>query len=118
MAAAEGAPAPAASTASGPPPVAPVGNVGNFELGGQSAGMPAGIMQYAGMTWVKKQHKWGPGDTPESVAGLINEAHANGLKILLSIPGQLFPSSIDFQAYTDFLGGVAALGSGCHRSLE
>ncbi|MEZ4515585.1 MAG: SH3 domain-containing protein [Chloroflexota bacterium] len=105
-----GATAPAASTASGAPPVAPVGNVGNFELGGQAAGMPAGIMQYAGMSWVKKQHKWGPGDSPESVAGLINEAHASGLKILLSIPGQLSPSSIDFQAYTDFLGGVAALG--------
>jgi hypothetical protein len=112
------APAPPAAAGGGttPPPAAapvipaPVGNVGNFELGGQAAGMPAGTMQYAGMKWVKKQHKWGPGDTPESVAGLINEAHANGLKILLSIPGQLFPSSIDFEAYTNFLGGVAALG--------
>lgn len=107
--------APAPPAASNPPtskPIipAPIGNVGNFELGGQAAGMPAGTMQYAGMTWVKKQHKWGPGDTPDSVAGLISEAHANGLKILLSIPGQLNPSSIDFQAYTDFLGGVAALG--------
>ena len=93
-----------------PPSVAPVGSVGTFELGGQSAGMPSGTMQYAGMKWVKKQHKWGPGDTPESVAGLINEAHASGMKILLSIPGQLYPSSIDFEAYTNFLGGVAALG--------
>jgi hypothetical protein len=93
-----------------PPPVASVGNVGNFELGGQSAGMPAGTMQYAGMTWVKKQHKWGPGDSPEAVAGMINEAHAAGMKILLSIPGQLYPSSIDFESYTNFLGGVAALG--------
>ena len=93
-----------------PPPVASVGNVGNFELGGQAAGMPAGTMQYAGMKWVKKQHKWGPGDSPESVAGMINEAHASGMKILLSIPGQLYPSSIDFEAYTNFLGGVAALG--------
>ena len=64
----------------------------------------------AGMTWVKKQHKWNPGDPPEAVAGLINEAHASGMKILLSIPGQLYPSSIDFEAYTTFLGGVAALG--------
>jgi hypothetical protein len=109
-AAAAGAPAPAPSTAGGPPPVAPVGNVGNFELGGQAAGMPAGIMQYAGMTWVKKQHKWNPGDSPEAVAGMINEAHANGLKILLSIPGPLYPTSIDFQGYAAFLGGVAALG--------
>jgi hypothetical protein len=114
------APPPSASGSSGsgaagapvvvPPPVAAVGNVGNFELGGQAAGMPAGTMQYAGMKWVKKQHKWSPGDSPDVVAGLINEAHAAGMKILLSIPGQLFPSSIDFEAYTNFLGGVAALG--------
>ena len=100
----------AAAPVVAPPPVAAVGNVGNFELGGQAAGMPAGTMQYAGMAWVKKQHKWNPGDSPEAVAGLINEAHAAGMKILLSIPGQLFPSSIDFEAYTNFLGGVAALG--------
>jgi hypothetical protein len=93
-----------------PPPVAAVGNVGNFELGGQAAGMPAGTMQYAGMKWVKKQHKWSPGDSPDVVAGMINEAHAAGMKILLSIPGQLYPDSIDFEAYTNFLGGVAALG--------
>lgn len=114
------APPPAAAGAPGsgaaaapvvvPPSVAPVGNVGGFELGGQAAGMPAGQMQYAGMTWVKKQHKWNPGDSPSAVAGLINDAHAAGMKILLSIPGQLHPSSIDYQAYTDFLGGVAALG--------
>lgn len=107
---AAGAPAPAPSVSGGAPPVAPIGNVGTFELGGQAAGMPVGIMQYAGMNWVKKQHKWSPGDTPESVAGLINEAHANGMKILLSIPGQLYPSSIAFEEYTNFLGGVAALG--------
>ena len=100
----------AAAPVVAPPSVAPVGNVGNFELGGQAAGMPVGNMQYAGMTWVKKQHKWNPGDPPEAVAGLINEAHASGMKILLSIPGQLYPSSIDFEAYTTFLGGVAALG--------
>src|SRR5690606_24529331 len=55
----------AAAPVVAPPPVASVGNVGNFELGGQAAGMPTGTMQYAGMTWVKKQHKWGPGDSPD-----------------------------------------------------
>ena len=111
-AASGGAPASGAAAAPvvAPPPVASVGNVGNFELGGQAAGMPAGTMQYAGMKWVKKQHKWNPGDPPEAVAGMIAEAHAAGMKILLSIPGQLYPSSIDFQSYTNFLGGVAALG--------
>lgn len=109
---ASGTPASGAAAAPpvAPPPVAAVGNVGTFELGGQAAGMPAGTMQYAGMKWVKKQHKWNPGDSPSAVAGLINDAHANGMKILLSIPGQLYPSSIDYEAYTNFLGGVAALG--------
>lgn len=92
-----------------PPPPAPVGNVGTFELGGQAAGLPAGTMQYAGMTWLKRQHKWSPSDSPEAVAGLISQGHAAGFKVLLSIPGQLNPSSIDFNAYANFLGGVARL---------
>jgi hypothetical protein len=63
------------------------------------------------MNWIKFQHKWGPGDDPSAVAGRIQQAHANGFKVLLSIPGQTtYPSSIDFASYVDFLGGVAALG--------
>lgn len=101
-------PAPAA-----PPPVAaaPVVNTG-FELGGQSHtfGNPQ-LMDYAGMNWVKFQHKWGPGDDPSAVQGRIDQAHANGFKVLLSMPGATtYPSSIDFQEYVNFLGGVAALG--------
>ncbi|MDX1412793.1 MAG: SH3 domain-containing protein [Candidatus Promineifilaceae bacterium] len=102
------APAPAAP----PPPVAvaPVTNAG-FELGGQSHsfGNPQ-LMSYAGMNWVKFQHKWGPGDDPSAVAGRIQQAHGNGFKVLLSIPGSPYPSSIDFNSYVQFLGGVAALG--------
>jgi hypothetical protein len=68
-------------------------------------------MSYAGMTWVKFQHKWSPGDTADAVAGRIQQAQANGFKVLLSIPGaNAYPSTIDFNAYIDFLGGVAALG--------
>jgi hypothetical protein len=103
------APAPAAA----PPPVAvaPITNAG-FELGGQSHsfGNPQ-LMSYAGMNWIKFQHKWGPGDDPSAVAGRIQQAHANGFKVLLSIPGQnTYPDSIDFNAYVEFLRGVAALG--------
>ena len=101
-----------ASAPAPPPPVAaaPVTNAG-FELGGQSHsfGNPQ-LMSYAGMNWVKFQHKWGPGDDPNAVAGPINQAHGNGFKVLLSIPGTPYPSSIDFQEYVNFLGGVAALG--------
>jgi Glycosyl hydrolases family 18 len=102
-----------ASAAAPPPPVAaaPVSNPG-FELGGQSHsfGNPQ-LMSYAGMNWVKFQHKWGPGDDPSAVAGRIQQAHANGFKVLLSIPGQnTYPDSIDFNGYVEFLRGVAALG--------
>ncbi len=103
--------APAPAPAAPPPPVAaPVTNAG-FELGGQSHsfGNPQ-LMGYAGMNWIKFQHKWGAGDDPSAVAGRIQQAHANGFKVLLSIPGAVYPSSIDFASYVNFLGGVAALG--------
>ena len=101
------------TVAAAPPPVAaaPITNTG-FELGGQSHsfGNPQ-LMSYAGMNWIKFQHKWGPGDDPGAVAGRIQQAHANGFKVLLSIPGQTtYPTSIDFNAYVEFLRGVAALG--------
>ena len=103
----------AAAPAAPPPPVAaaPVANAG-FELGGQSHTFAnPTLMNYAGMNWIKFQHKWGPGDDPSAVAGRIQQAHANGFKVLLSMPGATtYPSSIDFNGYIDFLGGVAALG--------
>lgn len=93
-----------------PPPPPPAAAGGSFELGGQTNGSPrSAVMSSAGMTWVKRQHKWGPGNTGNDVAGLVQDAHANGFKVLLSIPGQLHPSSIDYGAYVTFLGQVAAL---------
>ncbi|MDT8305064.1 MAG: LysM peptidoglycan-binding domain-containing protein [Anaerolineae bacterium] len=105
------------STGSTPPPSGsppPPITTGSFELGGQATGLgQAERMRYAGMNWVKYQHKWSPGDDPSAVAGRISDAHNNGFKVLLSIPGaNLYPQpgSIDFNAYASFLGGVAALG--------
>ena len=96
-----------------PPPVSapPVTNAG-FELGGQTHTFAnPTLMASAGMNWVKFQHKWGSGDSPDAVAGRIQQAHANGFKVLLSIPGaNTNPDSIDFNSYVNFLGGVAALG--------
>lgn len=91
----------------GPP--APVAGNTNFELGGQAFGAPYGQMQYAGMTWIKRQHKWSPGNTGQEVAGMITEAHNAGLKILLSMPGAQHTQSIDFNAYVEFLRNVASL---------
>lgn len=100
-----------------PPPPAPPpspGPSGSFGLGGQTTGMGhVDSMRQAGMTWVKRQYKWTPGDEPGVVSGMIQEAHNNGFKILLSIPGSAHhpaPGSIDFSAYVDFIRGVAGLG--------
>lgn len=106
------------STAPPPsPPAAPVAAPsygGSFEIGGQTQSFAnRQLMQDIGMNWVKFQHKWSPGDSPDAVAGRIADAHNSGFKVLLSIPGaQTYPppGGIDFNAYVDFLAGVAALG--------
>ncbi len=101
-----GAPAP------GPAPAPPPSTGGGFALGGQSTGMHnANLMRSAGMTWVKFQQKWTPGMDPSVVAGKINEAHAAGFRVLISAPGPLYPSSIDYNSYVQFLKGVAILGA-------
>jgi hypothetical protein len=92
----------------------PIG--GGFELGGHvdSFARPD-LMRYAGMTWVKRQVRWSPGQDPSSVAGLIQQAHAYGFKILLGIVGHPqemgAPNPGYFDAFAQFLGGVAALGA-------
>jgi spore germination protein YaaH len=105
-------PAPAPSSGPPPPVSAPPVAVGGFELGGQTHTFSNPVlMASAGMTWVKFQHKWGEGSNPNDLAGRINNAHAAGFKVLLSIPGaNTYPESINFEAYVQFLAGVAALG--------
>ena len=99
------------TTAPAPVNAPPVAN-GSFELGGQTHGFAnPSLMSYAGMNWVKFQHKWGESDNAADLAGRINQAHANGFKVLLSIPGSSsYPSSINFGGYAAFVGQVAALG--------
>ncbi|MGB1249433.1 MAG: hypothetical protein ACPG8W_02300 [Candidatus Promineifilaceae bacterium] len=94
-----------------PPAPPPAALGGGFELGGQThhLGNPA-LMRDIGMTWVKFQHKWGEGDSGTSVADRIKQAHGNGLKVLLSMPGaSTYPSSINAAAYVEFLRSVASL---------
>lgn len=96
-----------------PAPVAAGGSDGGgFELGGQVPGYIGhpDYMHAAGMSWVKFQQKWSPGMDPSAVAGMIAAGHANGFKVLLSIAGPAYPSSIDYASYVSFLGGVAAYG--------
>ena len=116
-------PAPAAAPIAAPPaapaapPAAPVAAPtygGGFELGGQTQSFAnRQLMKDIGMNWVKFQHKWSPGDSPDAVAGRIADAHNSGFKVLLSIPGANTypePGGINFDAYVEFLRGVAALG--------
>ncbi len=104
------------SVAQAPPaaPVAPPSYGGGFEIGGQTQSFAnRQLMKDIGMNWVKFQHKWSPGDSPDAVAGRIADAHNSGFKVLLSIPGATTyppPGGIDFDAYVQFLRGVAALG--------
>lgn len=94
-----------------PAPVSGQIAAGQFEYGGQTQTFShPDLMHGAGMSWVKFQHKWNPGDGPAgAVGGKIGDAHGKGFKILLSIPGPSSPSSIDYAAYVNFVAGVAAL---------
>ncbi|MBP8973959.1 MAG: SH3 domain-containing protein [Anaerolineae bacterium] len=104
-----------AATAPGAVPAPVAGGVGltSFGYGGHvdSFARPD-LMHDAGMTWVKRQIRYVRG-TPGSVAaGAIDQAHANGFKVLLGIVG----SASDviqpgyFEDYARFVGEVAALG--------
>jgi hypothetical protein len=72
-------------------------------------------MKYAGMVWVKRQVRWGPGANTNDAAGFITDAHAKGFKILLSVLGDAeslrggAPSA--YADYAAFVGNVAALGA-------
>jgi hypothetical protein len=71
------------------------------------------LMRGAGMTWVKRQWRYGVGQDPSAVAGWINDAHARGFRILLGIVGdrsQLYSGGY-FDQYANFVGGVAGLGA-------
>lgn len=107
--------APAASNL--PAPAAGSAAVGGFELGGHVLELNSNtvsLMNRSGMTWVKKQLEYNLGDDPSKAQGLINQAKANGFKILLGIKGKKEQMG-NFESYigsfADFLGGVAALGA-------
>ncbi len=90
-------------------------NLGVFSYGAhvQSFSRPD-LMHYAGMTWVKVQVRYGRGQSPGSVAGLINNAHALGFRILLGVvgsPGDVLGGEAYFNEYASFVGGAAALGA-------
>ncbi|MCA0453357.1 MAG: hypothetical protein LCI00_05230 [Chloroflexi bacterium] len=117
----EAAPAPVAGATIDPnlpPPVAGSAAIGGFELGGQVLDMSLntfGLMNRAGMKWVKQQVHYAPGENGSKVAGQVNVAHSNGFKILLSIKGEKADLGANFDGYlagyAGFLGQAAAAGA-------
>lgn len=106
--------------ANNPPPVqlGPGSIAGGFEYGGHvtssQSDVAAGAMRRAGMTWMKVQIRYAPGNDPGGIAGVINEARGRGFKILLGVvgnPDDLAAGGGDYiQQYANYLGGVAGLG--------
>lgn len=118
--AAPGGGQPAASTAPDAPvniqPVTSTAAVRGFNLGGHVRGLSeptVNAMRQAGMTWVKKQVRFRPGDDPNGWAGEINNAHALGFRILLGVVGS--PQEVlnpgYFDQYAAYVAGLAAVGA-------
>jgi len=106
-------PTPVPLPAGMPPPVVQAGAVGNFELGGQVNHqiVHPELMRQAGMRWVKYQLAWTPEMPPSEAGALIRQGRQMGFKVLLSITGRdKYPTSIDTNAYINFLRGVAYYG--------
>jgi hypothetical protein len=86
---------------------------GNFELGGHILELNAGTLgrvREAGMTWVKRQVR--PGDG--GAAGFIQNAKANGLKVLISVvgtPGDIQRGDAFFAEYAQYVGSLAGAGA-------
>ncbi len=99
-----------------PEAIVNVAPVSGFNLGGHINGFgqaTLNALQRAGMSWVKKQFRYTAGQNPQDAAGVINEAHAYGYRILLGVVGA--PSEVlnpgYFDQYAGFVAGLAALGA-------
>lgn len=91
--------------------------VRGFAYGGHVANLgdgTANAMYVAGMTWVKYQIRYINGADPGGWAGLINNAHARGFRVLLGVVGQN-PSDVNLPGYNErygaYMAGLAALGA-------
>lgn len=99
-----------------PPPVAGSGATGSFELGGHVSALgPNAIaaMNRSGMRWVKYQLPVSAG--VQQGINRINNAQANGFKILLGVVGDINAIATDPQGYAQtyaaFVAELAAAGA-------
>ena len=112
-----GAPPPPADTGTAPTGPAPpsTANTGGFELGGQALSFAhPGHMQNARMTWVKRQVKW-HGESAGNFQHLIDSAHGNGFRVLLSVIGDKNQIAGNpggyYQSFANFLAELARSGA-------
>lgn len=84
--------------------------ISGFNFGGQTHDLNhPGLMQQTGMTWVKFQLKWRPDSQPEEITARLTQAKALGFNVLVSVTGDAYPTEIDYEAFTEFMSGLAAL---------
>ncbi|MCA9899382.1 MAG: LysM peptidoglycan-binding domain-containing protein [Anaerolineales bacterium] len=99
---------------SGSVPTSPPPTSGGFALGAQTLNLHnRDHLEEAGMTWVKYQYKWPSEDTLANLKEIIDSAHNEGFKILVTVTGDKpYPTtdSINFMAYIEFMREVAKLG--------
>lgn len=106
--------------ANNPPPVqlGPGSIAGGFEYGGHVTSTESEIataaMKRAGMTWMKIQIRYAPGNNAGGIANIVNAARARGFKVLLGVvgdPDDLAAGGGNYiQEFANYLGGVASLG--------
>jgi len=108
-------PAPGVVNPNLPPPVAGSAAIGSFQLGGHILEMnpnTLSLMRRAGMTWMKKQHRFNLGQDPASANRYIQAGRANGMRVLLGIvgyPAQMGDYDSYIAAYAQYVGNVARL---------
>lgn len=80
---------------------------GRFALGGQvqpyNEFKHPEQMRQAGMSWVKYQIVWSPEAKPKDARELIEFARSQGFKVLISLKGEVNPTSIDYAAYQAYI---------------
>ncbi len=91
-------------------------NTGGFELGGQALSFAhPNHMRNARMTWVKRQVKWHGNEHAGNFQHLIDSAHSNGFKVLLSVIGEKTQIAGNppafYQSFANFLAGLASGGA-------
>ena len=106
----------AAPNVAAPAPVTGNTRITGFSYGGHVRGLDDNSVNYmriAGMTWAKVQIRYTQGQDAGSVAGVINDAHSKGFRVMLGVvgsPNEVYNGGYA-QDYANFVGGLAAFGA-------